>query len=307
MLAMITVAAFAVQSVPSAAATLTVEVFGNSVMRGTPHCITVLPNGFNESLASVCPSVAPHGESGVASVRVTGTLTADADGWHRFVAQVDQLTWIRLWVDVRCRRPVIGPRKSSHLCHFTVHPHVQSRVPTLNSTGNNIFACRWNTVRAIGQYKIKCHTLKQCTHIPSHRRSARHIYTSFTLRLTDASCVCMNRWRIAGSPTRRPVGATQGCISLDPRTPSQRLSLCRPTGVCPRGHAAMERSPCVSSRLDLNPRWHACGGVTFSTVPHCVGATATEAHSAREGRHGMESVGPQQQFGAGCAPTASRR
>lgn len=109
MLTMVTVAAFAVQHVPSAAATLTVEVFGNSVMRGTPHCTVVLPNGFDEALTSLCPSAAPYGESGVASVRVTGTLTADADGWHRFVAQVDQLTWIRLWVDVRYPIPCLEP------------------------------------------------------------------------------------------------------------------------------------------------------------------------------------------------------
>ena len=85
---------------PGATATLTVEVFGNSVMRGAPRCTVTLANGFNVSLDSLCPAVAPLGVAGVASARVTGTLTADADGWHRFAAQVDQLTWIRLWVDV---------------------------------------------------------------------------------------------------------------------------------------------------------------------------------------------------------------
>lgn len=79
---------------------LTVEVFGNSVMRGAPSCTTTVTPGFNLSLADLCPHVAGHGSTGVLSARITGTLTSDVDGWHRFAAQVDQLTWIRLWVDV---------------------------------------------------------------------------------------------------------------------------------------------------------------------------------------------------------------
>ena len=121
---------------PGATATFTVEVFGNSVMRGTPRCTVTLANGFNMSLDSLCPAVAPLGAAGVASARVTGTLAADADGWHRFAAQVDQLTWIRLWVDVSvlshsCAAsslPARGKLLHTHACTWQTASHTRVHV-----------------------------------------------------------------------------------------------------------------------------------------------------------------------------------
>jgi hypothetical protein len=86
---------------------LRVELFGSSVMRGTPRCTLTLPNEFNISLVDAC-----IGMTGVppdeASMRVTATLTtaatatvtsADTDVWHRFAVRVGRLAWVRLWVD----------------------------------------------------------------------------------------------------------------------------------------------------------------------------------------------------------------
>lgn len=93
---------------PRGSTGFTVEIYGNSVMRGTPVCTSVQPNGFNLSLGMVCPDAAVLGPSGVLSARVTGTLTPDTEGWHRFAGQVDKLTWVRLWVDVSpcCSEPI---------------------------------------------------------------------------------------------------------------------------------------------------------------------------------------------------------
>ena len=136
---------------PGATATFTVEVFGNSVMRGTPRCTVTLANGFNVSLDSLCPAVAPLGAAGVASARVTGTLTADADGWHRFAAQVDQLTWIRLWVDVSVL---------SHSCAVSSLP---ARGKLLHK-----HACTW---------KLSCSTV--CIHSAPVLRTSGHVMGSW--------------------------------------------------------------------------------------------------------------------------------
>ena len=79
---------------------LTAEFYRNSVMRGTPYCTRVLPNGFNVSLDRACGSMAAVDGSN-ASVRITGTLTAPggSEEWYHFAATVGTRAWVRLWVD----------------------------------------------------------------------------------------------------------------------------------------------------------------------------------------------------------------
>ena len=90
---------------------LLVEVFANSVMRGTPRCTVALGNGFSFSLSKMCASSSasasgkgvglPPLSPGEASLRITGTLTAPsaATAWYNFTADVGTMAWVRLWVD----------------------------------------------------------------------------------------------------------------------------------------------------------------------------------------------------------------
>ena len=70
---------------------LKAEVYGNSVMRGTPKCVTTLPNGFSKSMDSLCDGVAAE-HVGIPSIRLTGTLTppAAAATWYNFSAVVGE-------------------------------------------------------------------------------------------------------------------------------------------------------------------------------------------------------------------------
>lgn len=79
---------------------LKAEVYGNSVMRGTPKCVTTLPNGFSKSMDSLCDGVAAE-HVGIPSIRLTGTLTppAAAATWYNFSAVVGEKAWVRLWID----------------------------------------------------------------------------------------------------------------------------------------------------------------------------------------------------------------
>lgn len=85
-----------------ATGSLRVEVFGNSVMRGTPRCVTTLPNNFNRTLASLCPAdKRPSLVLGEVSLRVTATLTVlpKSTEWRAFSASVGTEAWVRVWVD----------------------------------------------------------------------------------------------------------------------------------------------------------------------------------------------------------------
>eukprot|EP01043_Picozoa_sp_COSAG02_P019199 COSAG02_NODE_918_length_15945_cov_5.640752_2_plen_571_part_00 len=80
---------------------LTAEMYANSVMRGTPVCKKVLPNGFRTDMATLCgtPSAARL-TAGEYSIRLTGMLTADGPRrWHNFTATVGPTALVRLWVD----------------------------------------------------------------------------------------------------------------------------------------------------------------------------------------------------------------
>eukprot|EP00040_Diaphanoeca_grandis_P024748 m.136415 g.136415 ORF g.136415 m.136415 type:complete len:891 (+) comp29849_c1_seq1:147-2819(+) len=90
---------------------LRVEVFGNSVMRGTPRCTVTAPNGFNQTLAGICGKneIVPLQSVpvadlpvGVPSLRITGTLTVDSgsiEQWYKFGLLVNPDAWVRLWID----------------------------------------------------------------------------------------------------------------------------------------------------------------------------------------------------------------
>ena len=101
-------AAFALTSpAPAAAGDLRVEVFGNSVMRGTPRCTFAAKNGFRvDHLPSLCRQGGQAGPPlpgpGVISLRITGTLTVPCTGpeWFKFGASTEPTDWLRLWVDV---------------------------------------------------------------------------------------------------------------------------------------------------------------------------------------------------------------
>jgi hypothetical protein len=78
---------------------LRVEVYGNSVMGGTPRCTTTLPNDFNRSIASLCPAASLGDDC---SLRIEGTLTAAAatsPEWRAFSVSVGRAAWVRLWID----------------------------------------------------------------------------------------------------------------------------------------------------------------------------------------------------------------
>jgi hypothetical protein len=79
---------------------LTVEVFGNPAMRGTPRSVKILQNGFNISLQEILQDDYLN-ESDV-SIRITGTLAAGptkGSQWYGFSAAVGVGTCIRLWID----------------------------------------------------------------------------------------------------------------------------------------------------------------------------------------------------------------
>ena len=84
-----------------AASGLTAEVYANSVMRGTPVCTRVVPNGWRvESAEALCPAWNGVFMPNQLSIRLTGTLTAEgASKWHRFTATVGPTALVRLWVD----------------------------------------------------------------------------------------------------------------------------------------------------------------------------------------------------------------
>ena len=80
---------------------LKVEVYANSVMRGTPVCTAVLPNGFRKDAASLCGAAgAGKLTPGEYSIRLTGTLSAPGpQRWHNITATVGDTALVRLWVD----------------------------------------------------------------------------------------------------------------------------------------------------------------------------------------------------------------
>ena len=91
----------AIAAVTRVSASLRVEVYGNSVSRGTPRCNTTLPNdGATLQLRTFCPSLLGTPASSV-SLRITGTLTAAQSGskWYRFGIRATKSSWTRLWVD----------------------------------------------------------------------------------------------------------------------------------------------------------------------------------------------------------------
>ena len=85
----------------AAADDLTVDVFANSVMRGTPRCTLVVSNSFNFDLDKLCQgNVAaplPPLDGNETSLRITGTLTAPATSmaWYNFSANVGTAAWVR--------------------------------------------------------------------------------------------------------------------------------------------------------------------------------------------------------------------
>ena len=80
---------------------LTVEFFGNSVMRGAPAAVRTLSNGFNISLEHIFANSTSSFDAEQTSVRVSGTLTADTfNTWYRFGVNVgSDNCWVRLWID----------------------------------------------------------------------------------------------------------------------------------------------------------------------------------------------------------------
>eukprot|EP00051_Salpingoeca_urceolata_P013522 m.169852 g.169852 ORF g.169852 m.169852 type:complete len:934 (+) comp17815_c0_seq5:96-2897(+) len=90
---------------------LTVQLFDNSVMRGTPHCTKVLHNGFHLNTDSFCGGALSGRDAslGTMSLRITGTLTVPEGAgtasavlsgeWYAFAITVGTQHWVRLWVD----------------------------------------------------------------------------------------------------------------------------------------------------------------------------------------------------------------
>eukprot|EP00041_Stephanoeca_diplocostata_P027809 m.773154 g.773154 ORF g.773154 m.773154 type:complete len:245 (-) comp23249_c0_seq2:850-1584(-) len=103
-----------VEAVPASGALgatgFTAEVFGNVVMRGTPRCKSVVPNGFVvKNLLDICTGDSGYKPSHdtqpldplLTSIRLTGTLTpttSDAQ-WHNFTVTTTESAWLRVWVD----------------------------------------------------------------------------------------------------------------------------------------------------------------------------------------------------------------
>lgn len=75
-------------SAPLVASKFHVEVYSNSVMRGSPRCIMTVSNGFNQPIVDLCPHL--HQEdlyklsTEEISLRITGTLTSPSTGWFGF-------------------------------------------------------------------------------------------------------------------------------------------------------------------------------------------------------------------------------
>lgn len=77
---------------------LNVQFYANPVMRGSPVCTHTLANGFNVSLASICPGSTL--DPTLTSMRVTGTLAPPTGvDWKRFAMLTGASSWVRLWVD----------------------------------------------------------------------------------------------------------------------------------------------------------------------------------------------------------------
>ena len=77
------------------------QVYANSVMRGTPVCKKVVPNGFRKTAAALCGAANSDRLSpGEYSIRLTGTLSASSpQQWHNFSITVGPTALARLWVD----------------------------------------------------------------------------------------------------------------------------------------------------------------------------------------------------------------
>ena len=111
---------------PLAAASLRVELYANSVMRGTPRCNITVPNdGVERALSVLCPALGTASAPGSPiSTRITGTLTSPsaAPTWYRFALSMATGRFARLWVDdhrlidawpapATVAEPVTGPSK----------------------------------------------------------------------------------------------------------------------------------------------------------------------------------------------------
>jgi hypothetical protein len=90
------------------------QIYANSVMRGTPVCRTVVPNGFRKAATALCGAANGGRLSpGEYSIRLTGTLSASSpQQWHNFSATVGPTALVRLWVDDHRLVDAWSPRPS---------------------------------------------------------------------------------------------------------------------------------------------------------------------------------------------------
>eukprot|EP00937_MAST-01D_sp_MAST-1D-sp2_P000301 g301.t1 len=106
-------------AVPAARLLILVELYANSVMRGTPRCnLTVANDGVARPLRKLCPALGTTPSSSL-SARITGTLTAPAAGndrnWYRFGICATNTTWTRLWIDDHRLVDAWGPHGAADL------------------------------------------------------------------------------------------------------------------------------------------------------------------------------------------------